>query len=150
MSRRTIPTATFVLVVVRDGDRFLLIQEAKHGNSWYVPAGGVEPGETLSQAARRETREEAGIPVTLEGVLRVEYGAMGDGMARQRVVFVGRAASTAPPKRSADAESLRADWFTREEAERLPLRGDDVLELIDAVESGAPILPITSLLERGG
>ena len=41
--------------------KLLLIRSRKHPE-WYVfPAGGVERGETLQQAAARETMEEAGV-----------------------------------------------------------------------------------------
>jgi len=65
MPRKPIPTWFFALVVVRQGDRFLLVHEAKHGQGWCVPAGRVEPGETLFDAALRETSEETGVPVVL-------------------------------------------------------------------------------------
>jgi 8-oxo-dGTP pyrophosphatase MutT (NUDIX family) len=32
---------------------------------WVCPGGGVEPGETWEQAARREAMEETGLPITL-------------------------------------------------------------------------------------
>lgn len=71
MARTAIPTWFFVLVVVRRGDRFLVVHERKHGQLWYLPAGRVEPGESFAAAAARETREEAGIPIHLEGVARM-------------------------------------------------------------------------------
>ena len=48
MSRTPSATWFFALVVVRRGDRFLLVHERKHGQTWYLPAGRVEPGETLA------------------------------------------------------------------------------------------------------
>ncbi|MFN8559058.1 MAG: NUDIX hydrolase [Dehalococcoidia bacterium] len=60
--RAPIPTWYFALVVVRLGHRFLVVREAKHGQHWYMPAGRVEPGETMAETAVRETMEEAGIP----------------------------------------------------------------------------------------
>ena len=60
MARDPIPTWFFVLVAVRRGDLFLVLQERKHGQLWYFPAGRVEPGEDLITAAKRETFEEAG------------------------------------------------------------------------------------------
>ncbi|MFL5322558.1 MAG: NUDIX hydrolase, partial [Myxococcaceae bacterium] len=53
MSRDPIPTWYFSLVVVRLGRRFLLVREAKHGQTWYLPGGRVDPGESLTDAARR-------------------------------------------------------------------------------------------------
>jgi 8-oxo-dGTP pyrophosphatase MutT (NUDIX family) len=61
--REPIPTWFFVLVVVRKENRFLLIQEAKADQPWYLPAGRVEFGEDFITAAKRETQEEAGINI---------------------------------------------------------------------------------------
>ena len=41
MPRDPIPTWFFAPVVVRQGDRFLLVHEAKHEQGWCVPAGRV-------------------------------------------------------------------------------------------------------------
>jgi ADP-ribose pyrophosphatase YjhB (NUDIX family) len=54
MAREPIPTWYFALVVVRRGHRFLAVREVKHGQLWYLPAGGAEPGESLAEGARRE------------------------------------------------------------------------------------------------
>ena len=55
----------FAMVLVQRDDRFVLVRERKHGQRWYYPAGRVEFGETLAEAALRETLEEAGIRVEL-------------------------------------------------------------------------------------
>jgi 8-oxo-dGTP diphosphatase len=50
-----------VAVVIRRGDRYLIGQRPTHkhhGGLWEFPGGKVEPGETLSDAAERETCEE--------------------------------------------------------------------------------------------
>src|SRR4051812_44444003 len=98
MARDAIPTWFIVLVVVRSGDRFLLVHERKHGQGFYLPAGRVEPGEGLIEAAERETMEEAGIPIVIEHILRVEHAPQWDGSARVRVIFVARPADDRPPK----------------------------------------------------
>ncbi|HBK21057.1 MAG TPA: NUDIX hydrolase, partial [Planktothrix sp. UBA10369] len=46
--------------------RFLLIQEVMGNRPWYFPGGRVEQGETFVAAAKRETLEEAGIPIILD------------------------------------------------------------------------------------
>ena len=143
MSRGAIPTWFFVLVVVRSGERFLLVQERRHGRLWYLPAGRVEVGERLVGAARRETLEEAGIPIELEGVLEVQHTPSARGYARVRVIFVARPADDTPPKSTPDDDTLQAAWVTVDEAERLPLRGDDVLRLLHMVAVGAPVYPLT-------
>ncbi len=146
MAREAIPTWFFALVVVRRGDELLLVQEAKHGQLWYLPAGRVEAGEGLAEAARREALEETGVPVELEGVLRLEHTPR-RGFTRVRVVFVGRPAADVPPKREADEHSLGAAWVTLDAMARLPLRGPEVLRLCGSVRDEAPVAPL-SLLGR--
>jgi phosphatase NudJ len=148
MARDPIPTWCFSLVVVRDGQRFLIVHEAKHGQLWYLPAGRVEPGETFADAAVRETREEAGIEIALDGIIRFEH-TPGPSGARLRVLFVGHPVDDRPPKSIADDESLGAVWVTLDELTRYPLRGAEVAELFAYVAGGAPILPLASMTAEG-
>lgn len=149
MSREPIPTWCFSLVVVRKGERFLAVHEKKHGQLWYLPAGRVEPGETFPQAALRETLEETGVPVVLEGILRVEH-TPAKGGSRIRVIFLARPADDTQPKLFPDEHSLEARWVTLDELAKLPLRGPGVLALFRAVANGMPVHPLELLGEEGG
>ena len=148
MAHPPIPTFCFALVVVRDRDRFLVVHEAKHGQRWYLPAGGLEPGESFTRAAQRETREEAGIPIELVGILRIEHTPVVGG-ARLRVIFLARPADDTPLKTQADDESLAARWVTLDELSGLELRGDEVAALFAAVAGGAPVYPLSLLQVEG-
>jgi len=137
-----IATRCYALVVVPDGGRFALVQEhdTKH---WYLPAGRVEAGESFTEAAVRETREEAGLDVELSGILRVEHTPAPDGTARLRVVFLGKPLSPgAKLKSHADEHSEKAGWFTLDEARRLTLRGAEVIEALRYVERGGAVHPL--------
>ncbi len=144
--RDAIPTSTFALAVVQKGDRFLLVHERKHGQTWYLPAGRVEPGERIVDAAVREAREESGVPIVLDGVLRVEHTVRVDG-ARLRVMFHARPADDTPPRSTPDEESLGAGWFTHEEMGGLALRGDEVRTLCARALAGA-VHPLAVLGEE--
>ena len=149
MPRDPIPTWFFALVVVRQGDRFLLVHERKFNQPWYLPAGRVEPGETLTEAALRETLEEAGIPVILDGILRIEHSPRPEGTARLRVIFVGHPAADVPPKSTPDEESLGAAWFSLHELDDIPLRISEVPEILRYVRDGGLVHPL-DLIDREG
>jgi len=51
-------------IIVHDG-RALLIR-SHHGGRYYLPGGGIEIGERIEDALRREVREETGIEVEVE------------------------------------------------------------------------------------
>jgi phosphatase NudJ len=141
MAREPIPTWCFALVVVRNGGRFLLVRENKKNKPWYLPAGRVEPGESFHDAAVRETLEEAGMPIRLTGVVRVEHSP-GPAGARMRVVFLGEPTDDTPPKTEPDDESLGAAWVGLDELAGYTLRGDEVQELFEFVASGGAVYPL--------
>lgn len=52
-------------VITHEGRVLLVKRRVKEGSlSWQFPAGAVEAGESASQAAIRETKEETGLTVT--------------------------------------------------------------------------------------
>lgn len=146
--RDALPTYFFSMTVVRLGHRFLLVHERKHGQLWYLPAGRMERTERFEDAALRETLEESGVRVALDGVLRIEL-TPGPEYNRMRVFFLAHPIDDTPPLRAPNEHSLEAGWFTLAEAERLPLRGEEVREILGAVERGAPVYPL-SLLQLEG
>lgn len=66
------PTATSIVpavsaVVASESGEILLIRRTDNEN-WALPGGRIEVGESLSQAAVRETREETGIECEVTGL----------------------------------------------------------------------------------
>ena len=69
--------------VILDGEKVLLVRRAREPlrGEWSVPGGLVEVGEELTEALRREIREETGLAVrvgpvveVLDRILRDEQG----------------------------------------------------------------------------
>ena len=149
MAREPFPTWYFALAVVRRGDKFLLVHEAKHGQRWFLPAGGIEPGEEFIAGVKREVYEEAGIPVNLQGIIQLEHTPYKDGTARFRIVFLAEPADNTPPKQQPDAESLEAAWFTLQEMVALPLRSPEVLVYCHYVARGGRVCPMNLLGQEG-
>ncbi len=55
-----------VAAILRREERLLLIRHEKRGHEyWLLPGGGVQPGESLVAALRRELSEECGIDENL-------------------------------------------------------------------------------------
>ncbi len=147
MSREPLPTWFFVLVVVRSEERFLLVHERKH-QGWYLPAGRVEPGETLVAAAERETLEEAGLSIEVTGVLRVEHSPYPHAV-RCRVIFTARPCDDGPPRSTPNQDTLGARWVGLDEVPQLPLRGWEVYDILAAVAGGAPVYPLSLIVPEG-
>lgn len=120
-------------------ERYLVVEE--RDGTFYLPAGRVEPNENLVAAVVRETIEEANQLIGVLGVLAFDHDVTALDRFRMRFVFVGYRGVDLPPKSTADHHSRGAAYLTRAEIEKLPLRHPEVLDHIDAYESGQPLLP---------
>jgi len=69
------PRATSVVpsanvIVVNDQGEILMIRRTDNGN-WAVPGGGMDLGESITDTAVRETREETGIACEITGLVGI-------------------------------------------------------------------------------
>jgi ADP-ribose pyrophosphatase YjhB (NUDIX family) len=92
--------------IPRDGDgRIILLRRAfdPGGGLWTFPGGFVDLGETVEQAAHRETREELEIDIELGGLVGV-YSRADERVVL--VVFQARALGT--PRTTEEATEVQA------------------------------------------
>ncbi len=59
-------------VMVRDGEILMVRFDLEGRIWWYLPGGGIEPGETPEQAVVREMQEELNLQVTPLKLLFIE------------------------------------------------------------------------------
>lgn len=132
------PHVTVATVVEQQG-RFLMVEEeTESGVVFNQPAGHLERDETLQQAALRETLEETGWSVTLQGVVGVGlYTSPHNQVTYHRTTFFA-SADQHHPERALDSGILRAVWMSYEEILQNSdkLRSTLVLEVIDRYRAG--------------
>lgn len=64
--RRKTTSCGAVVWRLREGKlELLLIKQFEHKDSWGIPKGHMDAGETLEECARREVKEETGVAVAL-------------------------------------------------------------------------------------
>lgn len=111
------PHVTVACIVEKDG-KYLMVEEIDEQTGEMVfnqPAGHVEDGESLQEAALRETLEETGWQVELLGVLGlVLYRAPKGGITYFRTSFVARAVA-ASENAVLDPDIRAVHWLSYDE-----------------------------------
>ena len=69
-----------VAAIIVQGDSVLLVRHTKGSETyWLLPGGGVDYGEALDKALKRELREEANLDVTVKELVFVNDSIAPDG-----------------------------------------------------------------------
>ena len=106
------------VVVADDNGRVLLIHRTDNDN-WALPGGAMDFGESLTDAAIRETLEETGIKVEITGLVGIYtdprhiilYTSNGEARQEFSVVFTARAVGGKP---TTSSESREVEWVEPE------------------------------------
>lgn len=123
-------TVTYVVAaaLINDKDEVLMMQEAKQScaGKWYLPAGRMEKGETICEAAAREVLEETGLIMNTTTLLLVECAS---GSWIRFVVTGVVTGGTLKTPSQADSESLQAKWVSN--LSELSLRAKDIMVIVE-------------------
>jgi len=132
------PHVTVATVVKRQG-RFLLVYEEAEGQRVYnQPAGHLEPGESLVDAAVRETLEETRWRVKPKALIGIDlYLAPANGVTYLRHTFAAEAQAECP-EQPLDEGIIQPCWLSRDEllARRAQWRSPLVMQAVDDFLSG--------------
>lgn len=118
-----VPSAN--VVVVNDAGEILLIHRTDNDN-WALPGGAMDLGESLPQAAVRETLEETGVHVEITGLVGIYtdpkhvilYTSNGEVRQEFSVVFTARPVGGEP---TPSAESREVHWVAPEKIDSLQM-----------------------------
>jgi len=127
-----------VASVIESDHRFLLVHEQTDvGFVYNQPAGHLDPGETLIEAAVRETLEETGWHVRIDSLLAINLYNAPNGITYLRCSFSATPLS-AKEHAVLDKEIVEAVWLTYDEIleRQSELRSPLVLSDIDRFRQG--------------
>lgn len=132
------PHVTVATIIERDG-KYLLIQERSEGQLVYnQPAGHLEANESLAEAAVRETLEETGWDVNIEGLVGIAlYHSPINGITYHRNTFFASPIHHHPDQ-PLDEGIKAAVWMTYEEMldNKQSMRSPLVIKAVEQYRDG--------------
>ncbi len=127
-----------VAAVIPHGEGILVVRHRKDGRTYHLlPGGGVEFGETLSQALKREVLEETGLTCEPLRPLFINDSIAPDGSRHVvQVTFLVRPTGGDLGAADADPRVEAAERVTFDELAHLDLRPAMAGQIIEAAASG--------------
>ena len=118
-----VPSAN--VIVVNDDGAILLIRRTDNGNM-ALPGGGMDLGESITEAAVREVKEETGLDVEITGLVGIytnpahliEYTSDGEVRQEFSIVFTARPTGGTP---RTNAEASEVVWSDPAELADMPM-----------------------------
>lgn len=133
------------VVVVNDARDILMIRRSDNEN-WAVPGGAIDLGESMTQAAIRETKEESGIDCEITGLVGIYTDPKqiilytSNGEARQEFSILLTADATGGRLTESD-ESSEVNWVKHDRLKNLKMDRSMSLRIDDFLRfNGTPYL----------
>jgi ADP-ribose pyrophosphatase YjhB (NUDIX family) len=104
-------------LIENDEGKVLMVKSPDRG--WEIPGGQVEKGETLTEALRREIKEETGIDIEVLSLTAVHSNIgqiiQRDGSPIASIVSFGFTGKAISGELTTSEESLEVNWFDRDQ-----------------------------------
>jgi len=94
------------IAVIHEGK--ILLTQREDFETWILPSGGIEDGESIAQAAIRETKEETGLDVELTRLVGV-YSRLSNISPGYMVLFAAR--PIGGEIKCQEGETIAVQWF---------------------------------------
>jgi len=133
------PNVAVNVAVIHEGK--ILLTKREDFEIWILPSGGVEDGESLAQAALRETKEETGLNVELTSLVGV-YSRLSNMSPAHIVLFVAR--PIGGEIKCQPGETIAVEWFAFDEIPT-PLSLGHKKRIKDAVEGAGGVVVLQEI-----
>lgn len=131
------PAQLFASVIVIQDHKVLMVQEGKDNygqlHTWNLPAGHVELGESIAEAAVREAREESGYETELTGVVAINKIDFDNEMGLV-VFFAGRLVDM--PMTTRENGITDVQFMPIDEMKNYRLRFPELIKVVEMAKSG--------------
>jgi ADP-ribose pyrophosphatase YjhB (NUDIX family) len=122
------------VAVIHDGK--ILLTKREDFETWILPSGGVDEGESLAQAAIRETKEETGLDVELTRLVGV-YSRLSNMSSGYMVLFAAK--PVGGEIQCQEGETIAVEWFAFDEIPS-PLSLGHERRIKDAIEGASGVV----------
>lgn len=122
------------VAVIHEGR--ILLTKRDDFETWILPSGGVEEGESLAQAAIRETKEETGLDVKLTRLVGV-YSRLSNMSPGHMVLFAAK--PVGGEITCQEGETIAVEWFAFNEIPE-PLSLGHARRIKDAIEGAGGLV----------
>ncbi len=129
-----------VNVAVIDEGKILLTKREDF-ETWILPGGGVEAGESLAQAAIRETKEETGLDVELTRLVGV-YSRLSNMFPAHILLFAAR--PIGGEIKCQAGETIAVEWFAFDEIPN-PLSLGHKRRIKDVIEGASGVVVLQEI-----
>ncbi len=113
----------------------ILLTKREDFETWILPSGGVEAGESFAQAAIRETKEETGLDVELTRLVGI-YSRVGNVSPGYMILFAAK--PIGGEIKCQPGETIEVKWFAFDQIPS-PLSAGHARRIKDAIEGASGI-----------